>query len=941
MIPGELIDQFSRGNGSIFVGAGVSVGAGLPNWASLVKSLADDIEDCPDCSFLDIAQYYAIVRSRMTLVEHLRRALVTPRDFSTETYEALLDLQIRHFFTTNFDELLEEAFRRQGFDPNVIAHNEHVSFWDESKVQVIKLHGDLRDPDSIVITAEDYEDYFHSHSALADLVKAELQTRTVLFLGYSFNDIDLRMILARVSRESRKFRRNLFTIQFDPPELAVRDLERRGMKVIVLHPEEGPGGYNRALQTWLREFAQRLDQSRQAAVTEAQPEGPAVVGRLTNHNLPPHSEEDLLGRKADFARVMEGLRSRYPLITIEGFAGIGKTSLAIEVGYACASNRKEGVPEVVAFEYVVWITTKDKPDQRYWLDDVLNVIARTTGFSALTQRPSGEWKAGVDRLLRMYKILLIIDNFETVDDPDLMTWLEQLPEPSKVIITTRRAQFLQKAWPVRLKGMEVAEAFSLLRQHAAHIKLDFFPEVNDETLLELWKVTGGNPQAMKLALGLVHGGALRLWQLIDQIRESRADRRTDRLFRDLFERSWQRLPEPARQILLMTPLFVGVSSIREDALQAVTGLPDDDFLGGLEQCRDSSLLELDYSDSSQQRYVIHPMTRAFVRKELDDRKDLEAAGRQRCGDYFLKFVRERVKRERPEPRYWNALVSDGMEAIDLEWPSIQEVMKWADQEGQDERLVDLVMLLVHYMDSRFLNRERLSYVHKAIAALERLNRKEDEALLRIDALGWTYVEENRLEEAYAEIHAGFKLAEKFAAQERNDLLALGLAWRARVRIEQELPELAQERIDEALTIDCQPWIRCRVNMAAGDIALKLGDSAKALTYYESAESEAQKYGGEGRGYQTLPRIGLAYLAMGRLDDAEQKFRELFDVKRIAIGNLYAEYGLAMAAYKRGDVVNARELIEDVKSKLSRTAPNLLLKLIKSQEAQLPDLAGST
>ncbi|HEY4574609.1 MAG TPA: SIR2 family protein, partial [Thermoanaerobaculia bacterium] len=228
MIPGELIDQFSRGNGSVFVGAGVSVGAGLPNWASLVKSLADDIEDCPDCSFLDIAQYYAIVRSRMTLVEHLRRALGIPKDFSTETYETLLDLQIRHFFTTNFDELLEEAFRRQGIDPNVIAHNEHVSFWDESKVQVIKLHGDLRDPASIVITAEDYEDYFHSHSALADLVKAELQTRTVLFLGYSFNDIDLRMILARVSRESRKFRRNLFTIQFDPPELAVRDLERRG-----------------------------------------------------------------------------------------------------------------------------------------------------------------------------------------------------------------------------------------------------------------------------------------------------------------------------------------------------------------------------------------------------------------------------------------------------------------------------------------------------------------------------------------------------------------------------------------------------------------------------------------------------------------------------------------------------------------------------------------
>jgi tetratricopeptide (TPR) repeat protein len=940
-IPRELVDAFKSGNASIFIGAGISMGAGLPNWAGLLKPLIDEIQDCPpESTLLDIAQYYAIFHGRARLIEQIERALDTSAVEPTEVHRALVGLPVRRFFTTNFDSLLETSFRERKVPFKVIVTTDHLAFWDESKAKIIKLHGDFDHPNEIVVTSEEYEDYFRSHTGIAEIMKTELRAQTVLFLGYSFNDINLRMILTRISRESRKFRRNLFTVQLNPSDLAIKDLERRGLRVIALQPEAGEDGTNRALCSWLKDLAKAINHAPQASEETASESSSEVLAKLINHNLPPRSA-DLLGRKLDFALVMEGLRSRYPLITIEGFAGIGKTSLAVEVGYACASSGKELASEVVNFEYVVWITAKDKPDQRRWLGEVLNVIAKTTDFSALTQRPFDEKKFEVERLLRNYKILLIVDNFETVNDPDLMAWLEQLPEPSKVVVTTRRVQLLQKAWAVSLKGMESTEALELLRQHAAHLKLEFIREVKDETLLELWKVMGGNPQAMKLALGLVHGGTLRLGQLIDQIQESKVDRRTDRLFGDLFERSWQQLSEPARQVLLMTPLLVGVSSIRADALQAVTGLPHGEFVWGLEQCRDASLLEFDHD---QQRYVIHPLTRAFARKELDARTTLETAGWRRCSDYFLSFVREKIKRDQPEPRYWNALVSDGMKDIDPEWPSIQEVMRWADQEGEDERLIEFVLLLVHYMDSRFYNVERLSNVRKAIAALEKLNRKEDEALLRIDALGWTYVEEDRLLEAYNEVLAGYKIAEEFATQERDDLLALGLAWRARINIEQTPPdpERALRRIGEALKIDCQPWIRCRVNMAAGDIALKLGDAAPALTFYESAESEAQKYGGEGHGYQTLPRIGLAYLAMDRLDAAEEKFRELLGVKTIAIGNLYAEYGLAMVAYKRGDIVNARELIDDVKSKLSRgtTESNLLLKLIKSQEAQLPDLGRS-
>jgi len=46
-IPRELVEQFAKGNGAIFVGAGLSIGAGLPGWGDLVSRLAAEIEDCP------------------------------------------------------------------------------------------------------------------------------------------------------------------------------------------------------------------------------------------------------------------------------------------------------------------------------------------------------------------------------------------------------------------------------------------------------------------------------------------------------------------------------------------------------------------------------------------------------------------------------------------------------------------------------------------------------------------------------------------------------------------------------------------------------------------------------------------------------------------------------------------------------------------------------
>ena len=97
------------------------------------------------------------------------------------------------------------------------------------------------------------------------------------------------------------------------------------------------------------------------------------------------------------------------------------------------------------------------------------------------------------------------------------------------------------------------------------------------------------------------------------------------------------------------------------------------------------------------------MTRAFANDKLALCPEaFKKEVRERLIRHYLSFVEQHAKRPRPVEAYWNALVTDRMLNIDPEWPNIREAMITADRDGFDQLLLNLVMFLVHYMDSRFI-----------------------------------------------------------------------------------------------------------------------------------------------------------------------------------------------------------------------------------------------
>jgi hypothetical protein len=257
-IPNELVEQFSReNNGAIFVGAGLSIGAGLPGWGDLMQRLSSELDDCPaNASYLDLAQYYVIQFGKNRLISRLREELETVDIQPTVLHNALVQLKISPVFTTNYDNLLEKALQAAGIKFNPVVTSSDASFWTSDRVQLVKLHGDINQPGTVVITSEDYEKYSSEHPALARLLSTTMQTRTLLLLGYSATDIDFRQLLTQVQSESGAFKPNAYAVMFDAPGLVARDMEHRGIRVINFLNVEVKDR-NEKLAAWLGELAQK------------------------------------------------------------------------------------------------------------------------------------------------------------------------------------------------------------------------------------------------------------------------------------------------------------------------------------------------------------------------------------------------------------------------------------------------------------------------------------------------------------------------------------------------------------------------------------------------------------------------------------------------------------------------------------------------------------
>ena len=118
----QLIERFASGNGTVFVGAGISMRSKLPSWAQLIEPLRDELGALvsPSASHLDVAEQYEAAHGRSAMVRYLKRALGDVRYQSSHAHDLIVSLPVQRIYTTNFDDLLERAAHKKGINRHVI-----------------------------------------------------------------------------------------------------------------------------------------------------------------------------------------------------------------------------------------------------------------------------------------------------------------------------------------------------------------------------------------------------------------------------------------------------------------------------------------------------------------------------------------------------------------------------------------------------------------------------------------------------------------------------------------------------------------------------------------------------------------------------------------------------------------------------------------------------
>src|SRR5262249_36820755 len=220
-IPPALEQALRTGEAVLFVGAGVSRGAGLRDWGQLIDRLADELQITDEggrrgLNKLDIAPWYDEEVGRDKLPQVLASEFEGGTARPTLGHYLLTALPVRFLLTTNYDDLLEQALGYQNRYHVRIVDNREVpqTGWREGTF-VVHLHGHVSRPKEIVLTTQDYAEFFGKRPAMAALLKGLLLNHTFLFLGYGLGDPNFWQIYHEIAQILPNSRRSAFATYFD------------------------------------------------------------------------------------------------------------------------------------------------------------------------------------------------------------------------------------------------------------------------------------------------------------------------------------------------------------------------------------------------------------------------------------------------------------------------------------------------------------------------------------------------------------------------------------------------------------------------------------------------------------------------------------------------------------------------------------------------------
>jgi hypothetical protein len=213
LVPLRLVQEVADDRAVAFIGSGLSLAAGLPDWPGLLKGLINEarargaITD-PDqedlLAWLGKPDYLMLADALMHLLGRDRMAQALADRFSvavhpTDTHRALTRIPFAAYITTNFDTLLEDAWSAEWHNRLRVytspADDGLRDPFRSGRSFLVKVHGDIGSPAKLVLGHGEFRRAIHDSRMYRIFLQDVFRRYTVLFLGYSLSDPDVLNML--------------------------------------------------------------------------------------------------------------------------------------------------------------------------------------------------------------------------------------------------------------------------------------------------------------------------------------------------------------------------------------------------------------------------------------------------------------------------------------------------------------------------------------------------------------------------------------------------------------------------------------------------------------------------------------------------------------------------------------------------------------------------
>ena len=622
-----------------------------------------------------------------------------------------------------------------------------------------------------------------------------------------------------------------------------------------------------------------------------------AVSAPPRHNLPAIATS-FHGRQNELTQCLTLLRQPdCRLLTLTGLGGVGKSRLALEIGWQLIQQSAEQFTDGV-----FWIPLTAVQG----VNGIISQIAETVGIFLSGRSPLQEQ---LFTYLAHKKHLFIVDNCEhLMREITLLSDLLRAAPGVKLLATSRERLKLYEEWATTLEGLpyppngslEIGEyeAVQLFVQRARRTNLAFDWQKEAQGVKRICQLVEGMPLGIELAASWTGAFApLDIAQQIERLSQELYNLpQRHHSLQATFEYSWRLLTAEERGVLSQTAVFHGGFDLQ--ALTALTRAPARALANLVEK---SLVRRLDNG-----RYALHEQIRQFAAKKASKKQRLRT--RQRHAAYYAALahrLRHDIQSHHQEASI--QLIRQDLDNVHLAWQTAVEErqLDWLDQ---------MLDVLARFYQKQGLFHEGEQRFRETAVWLEN-SQLADGAPEWHHFLGRLLVYQGRcgeyissdLNSVAAVLERGLHICEQYEDHEAMAYALIGLGFAA---LSQGQYALVEERME-----------RCRQLSEAHHLPLSLAgalnylgwvrfvqqrvDEAKSLT--QQAIAIFQELDDSLGIASALNTLGIINNRLGAYEQAEAAYRESLERCRQRghrVGEAQALTGLFGAAYYQGKLVEA-------------------------------------